>query len=179
MNRRARIALWVVAVVVSVPLSMFLRTWLYLLGAGRVWDKAEPEVHLLPPGFIGPVVIMLDDSSAREPERESGARLFRIPVSGVTRSRLPVNRGWGRPDYFYLDSAGHRSRIVGGLPCDDSLPGDPVEACLMGHTNLGGLPDRAYEAYLVGSRADRIRWRWRDERFVDSVVYGRLYPPVP
>ena len=84
----------VVIVLGAVALSS---PWIYALGAGTLWDRAEPEVHLLPDGFIGPVVIVLEDSTAAIPEREHGARLFRISDGGVARSRLPVNDGWGRP----------------------------------------------------------------------------------
>lgn len=47
---------------------------------------------------------------------------------------------------------------------------------LLGHTTFTDLPDRAYEAYVVGRRADRRFSRWRDERLVDSVVYGVAIP---
>lgn len=173
---RKRTLIAITAIVVGVPLAIVARYWIYILGAGRLWDKAEKEVHLLPAGFIGPVVILLSDSDAAPTVRENGARLFRIPASGVTRSRFGVNYGWGRPDYYYVDSQAPRTRVVSGTPCDDSLPGDPVQACLMGHTSFGDLPDRPYQAYVVGRRADQLRWKWRADRFVDSVVYGRPYP---
>ena len=102
--------------------------------------------------------------------------MFRIPATGVLRSRFGVNNGWGRPDYFYLDGQGHRTRLISGTPCQRNLPGDPVQACLLGHTTFGNLPDQTYEAYLVGRRADQAAWAWRAERFVDSVVYGRAFP---
>ena len=150
--------------------------WIYLFGAGWLWDKAEPEVHLISAGYVGPVVILLNDTTAATPEREGRARLFRIPPSGVAYSHYSVNEGWGRPDYFYVDQQGRRTQIVSGVPCDDSLPGDPVQACLLGHKTFGDLPDRAYQAYLVGRRADQQRWTWPAQRFIDSVVYGRTTP---
>lgn len=174
--QRKRVLLTVVALIVGVPLAILAYPQVYVLGAGLLWGRAEHEIHLIPAGYTGPVVIELNDATATAPERENGARLFRIPVSGVAHSRLGVNDGWGRPDYFYVDGQGHRTRIVAGTPCDDSLPGDPVQACLLGHTTFGDLPERAYEAYVVGRRADRLAWKWRDQRFVDSVVYGRAIP---
>jgi hypothetical protein len=173
---RRRALLLAGLLLIGIPAAFVAYPWFYMLGAGRLWDKAEKEVHLIAAGYTGPVVILLNDTGAGAPEREGGARLFRIPPSGVTRSRLEMNKGWGRPDYFYVDEQGHRTRIAPGTPCDDSLSGDPVQACLLGHATFGDLPDRAYEAYVVGRRADQQRWTWSAQRFVDSVVYGRAAP---
>ena len=161
---------------VAAPAAILAYPWIYAAGAGRLWDRAEHEVHLIPNGYIGPVVILLADPSASPPEREGSARLFRISPSGIARSRLAVNEGWGRPDYYYVDDTGNRTPIVAGTPCDDSLPGDPVQACLLGHTTFSDIPDRSYEAYLVGRRADQYVWGQQVQRFVDSVVYGRAAP---
>jgi hypothetical protein len=168
-----RVLVLVAAVALAAPLIAVVLPYAYAFGAGRLWDKAEPELHLLPAGFIGPVVILLGDSAAPPPERERRTRLFRIPPNGVVRSRFPVNDGWGLPNYFYVDTAGHRTKIVSGAPCERDLPGDPIQACLLGHTRFGDLPDRPYQAYVVGRRADQQRWGWPAEYFVDSVVYGR------
>lgn len=173
-SRTQRRALPVVAALaMGLPLAVVVYPYVYMLGAALLWERAEHEIHLIPAGYTGPVVILLHEPSAAAPEREAGARLFRIPPSGVARSQLGVNDGWGRPDYFYVDAQGRRTRIVSGTPCDDSLRGDPVQACLLSHTTFSDLPDRPYEAYIVGRRADRQRWQWRDQRFVDSVAYGR------
>ena len=146
--------------------------WIYAWGAGRFWDRAESEVHIIPAGYIGPVVILLNDSSSPR-EREGKARLFRIGSDGIARSGFDVNEGWGRPDYFYVDAQGHRTPIVAGTPCNDSLVGDSVQACLLGHSTFSSMPDRAYDAYVVGRRADQEWWSRRAEGFVDSVVYRR------
>ena len=150
--------------------------WIYAIGAGMLWDRAEREIHLLPTGFTGPVVILLNDSAATPSVREHRPRLFRIPASGALHSRFGVNTGWGRPDYFYVDSQDRRTQLHSGTPCERALAGDPVQACLLGHTTFGDLPDREYEAYVVGRRADQRKWAWSAERFVDSVVYGRSIP---
>src|SRR3954471_340975 len=111
MKRRTKLILVLIAILVGLPVLLVAYPWIYMLGAGRLWDKAEHEVHLLPTGFTGPVVILLGDSTAPTPERENGARLFRIPRTGVLRSQLPVNEGWGLPDYYYVDTRGHRTKL--------------------------------------------------------------------
>jgi hypothetical protein len=171
MKRRTKLILVLIAILVGLPVLLVAYPWIYMLGAGRLWDKAEHEVHLLPTGFTGPVVILLGDSTAPAPERENGARLFRIPLTGVLHSQLQVNQGWGLPDYYYADTRGHRTKLVSGAPCERDLEADPIQACLLGHTTFSSLPDRAYQAYVVGRRADQKRWEWPAEHFVDSVVY--------
>ena len=159
------------AVVVAVA-ALLASPWIYGWGAGRLWDRAEPEVHLIPAGYTGPVVILLNDSSASR-EREGSARLFQIGTDGVAHSGFGDNVGWGRPDYYYVDAHGRRTRIIAGTPCDYAIVNDPVQACLLGHTRFLDLPDRSYEAYVVGRRSDQNAWQSRAESFVDSVVYGR------
>jgi hypothetical protein len=47
---------------------------IYVSGAGRLWDRAEPEVH---------PVILLGDRTSGVAARQGRARLFRIPATGV------------------------------------------------------------------------------------------------
>ena len=169
---RRGLLLGAVACAVVALAALFAWPRIYVWGAGRFWDRAEPEVHLIPAGYVGPVVILLNDSGAPQ-EREGNARLFRIAPTGVAHSGFGDNIGWGRPDYFYVDAQGHRSRIAAGTPCDHTLAGDSVQACLLGHTAFSDLPYRSYNAYIVGRLVDQQAWQQRAERFVDSVVYGR------
>ncbi|HWG32733.1 MAG TPA: hypothetical protein VN650_01100 [Gemmatimonadaceae bacterium] len=62
--RRKRLVLIVVAFVVGVPLAVLAYPWVYMLGAGSLWDRAEREIHVIPAGYTGPVVIILNDSDA-------------------------------------------------------------------------------------------------------------------
>jgi hypothetical protein len=172
--KRARSVAIVLVALLAVAVLFFAYPWVYAWGAGKYWDAAAPEVHLIPNGYIGPVVIILSDQAAPPPQMEGKARLFRIPESGIARSRFAVNEGWSRPDYFYVDLHGRRTRIVSGTPCDLDLPGDPVQACRMGHLTYGNpYSDKPYEAYIVGRKADQSFWAHRAEAFADSVVYGR------
>ena len=175
-RRPFRIVASIVAAIIGLLAAAAASPWIYVWGAGTLWDRAEPEVHLIPVGYRGPVVILLGDSAAGRKEREGRARLFRISAVGVARSAFGNNEGWGRHDYFYIDSQGRRSRIVSGTPCERNLAGDPVQACLLGHTTFASRPDRHYEAYVVGRSADQQVWERRADRFVDSVVYGRPTP---
>jgi hypothetical protein len=147
--------------------------YIYLWGAARgYWDKAEPEVHLIPAGFQGPVLIIYNDSSGSPRRYEGKARRYDIPPTGILRSQFGPNDGWGRPDYEYVDSTGRRTAIVPGTPCDDTLPGDPVQACLMGLLGFSDRPTPPYAAYVVGRHANRREFYERGDSLVRVVLYG-------
>jgi len=134
---------------------------------------AEPEVHLIPAGFEGPVIIIFNDPNGAPMRREGRARRYDIPVSGVLRTQFGPSSGFGRPDYEYVDSAGHRTAIVPGTPCVDSLPGDPVQACLDAvRLNGNGAQGPHYEAYVVSHRANRRIMYDRGSHLVDSMLFG-------
>jgi hypothetical protein len=149
-----------------------------LFGGVYVWNRAEHEVHLIPAGFRGPVVVVFSDAAGAPKEYEDRARLYRIPSSGVLRTQFGPNEGWGRPDYFYIDQHGRRSRIVPGTPCDDSLPGDSVQACLIGQkmwgTSGGTTEVPVYSAYAIGQRADRRDAYDRGDRLLDSLFAPKI-----
>jgi hypothetical protein len=143
-----------------------------LLGGVYVWDRAEPEVHLLPAGYRGPVVIIFGQADGAALEREGRARVYRIPTDGVLRTQFDPNEGWRAPDYFYVDGAGRRTPIVRGAPCADSLPDDPVQACLLGRMYLGGRTGAEYSAYVVTRLADRSVLTKRADSLIRAVVFG-------
>lgn len=171
-RRLLRVARWAVLALVLIPGAYVAYLYTYAWGAGRYWDRAEPEVHLIPAGYTGPVLIIYDSLGAPV-ERQGEARLYRIPMSGILRTQFPPNEGWGRPDYFYVDSLGHRTVIAAGTPCDDSLPGDPVQACLMGQTRYGNNgPRYQYSGYVVSRNAARRALYDQGERVVARVLFG-------
>lgn len=75
-------------------------------------ERAEPEVHLIPEGFTGPVVIIFGDSSAAPVRYEGESRVYDIPESGVLRTSSDVNEGVRlESEYFYVDEDGDRTAI--------------------------------------------------------------------
>ena len=150
-----------------------------LYGSAYVWGRAEPEVHLIPAGFRGPVLIVYGQPRGAVPAREGRARRYAIPAHGVLRTQYGPNPGWSKPRYFYVDAAGRRSAIVGGLPCADSLPGDPVQACLMGRLFLSGRAAPAYSGYVVAREGERRAQYERGDSLVRAVVFGEPGAPAP
>ena len=144
-----------------------------MFGSVHVWNRAQHEVHLIPADYRGPVIVIFNDSTGAVKEYEGRARLYRIPPSGILRTQFAPNEGWARPDYYYVDALGRRSRIVPGTPCDHALPGDSVQACLMGQRMRGsanGAPRiPVYSSYTVSRRAERRAAYDRGDQVLDSL----------
>ena len=75
---------------------------------------AEPEVHLIPAGFIGHVVIRHAHAEGAALERDGTARLYRIPADGVLVTQAAANYGVRPPErmaFFAVDAAGTRTPL--------------------------------------------------------------------
>jgi len=88
-------------------------------------ELAEPEIHLIPEGYVGNVVIVLGASDGSPPEYEGGSRIYRVPANGILRTQFLTNHGWGSPRFFYLDQSSGARRKIAGPPV--STVDDTVE----------------------------------------------------
>ena len=92
---------------------MFLLTALItglIAGAFMGGDKsksAEPEIHLIPKGFIGHVTICFGEKNGVPPKYENGRRVYEIPPGGTLHTQFPTNSGIRPPKdfhFFYYDA---------------------------------------------------------------------------
>lgn len=108
------------------------------------WNElAEPEIHLLPAGFTGQVVILYDVADGAEAKREQGRRVYEIPASGVLRSQFPANKRFywpGRRQLFYRGPSGQRLSLASA---DASIAG------LASGLATQEKCDVRYDAYIV------------------------------
>jgi len=78
---------------------------------------SEPEIHLIPMGFMGYIYIFHNVPDGQPLKREGRARVYEIPKDGILRSQSPLNPGWGSPpQYFYVTPDGKREKIPGYWP---------------------------------------------------------------
>ena len=155
----------------SLPMIPVVAGVSLVLGDMYVWGRAEPATHLIPAGFEGPVVILFNDPLGAPAERDGRRRIYRIPENGILRTQFPPNDGWSRPTYVYVDESGARSPIVTGAPCEDSLPGDPVQACLMPYLMVGDeMGTWTYESYVVSHQHNRSALYDRGDELVRELV---------
>lgn len=172
MGRAILMVLGVPAGAVAAAFGIYLTT---LFGDIYIWDRGEPELHLIPAGYEGPVVIIFDDPDGAPPEYEGESRLYEIPANGVLRTRFTRSDGWIRPIYMYVDQQGERTPIENEGPCDD-LPGDVVQICPMPQRfdfDADGQRVRTdYRAYIVGRRANSRELGMRGDSLVSTLLFG-------
>jgi len=75
----------------------------------------EPEIYLIPAGFVGDFYVIYNVESGLAPAYESGTRLFSVPATGMIHTQLPDNVGIGYPGmirFFYVSEDGARVEIT-------------------------------------------------------------------
>jgi len=77
-----------------------------------IFSRAEPEVHLIPSGYAGPVVIAFDQENGTAKRYEDGKRVYEIPPSGVLRTQFAPNSGTRQHwEFYYISGDGIRSAV--------------------------------------------------------------------
>jgi hypothetical protein len=127
-------------------------------------EVSKREVHLIPYGYRGPVVIFVDEPNGQPPRYENGAIVYDIPTSGVlaTQAKLPE---WVSSKYYYITSDGQRIELK-VIRQQSEMPDDSVYVFLR---TGGGVVDgpidtltgrrsgqRKFTMYYVGRKSDNI-----------------------
>lgn len=77
-----------------------------------VFNRAEPEVHLIPGGYTGPVIIAFDIEGGAPEKYEDGKRVYEIPSRGVLETQFSPNPGSHQQwKFYYVSKKGDRSPI--------------------------------------------------------------------
>ena len=101
-----------------------LRLLFLLLYAGagmtQCRQKSETSLFCVPNHFVGDVLIVFDQPAGAPVEYRGNARLYRIPATGVLRTRFKPDYGWHQPDQFYYVDA--QGEFVKKLPYFDTVP---------------------------------------------------------
>lgn len=67
-------------------------------------SSADNEIHLLPKGFTGIVIIRFNAENGKEERYEDGKRVYEIPANGILDTKFKINEGWSDlPKLYYLD----------------------------------------------------------------------------
>lgn len=99
-------------------LLQVLLALLFLYGLYLVWavlafgggcNKMSSETHIIPSGYIGMVYIVFNQKEGKRREYEkSGSRIYRVPKSGILRTKFKGNFGWinagDRIKFYYSKS---------------------------------------------------------------------------
>ena len=75
--------------------------------------KSRQVTHLIPDGYVGPVVIVFEDARGVEIKQDGdGGIVYEIPGGGVLRQNTSLpEAGWRHVHYFYVGLDGARREI--------------------------------------------------------------------
>ncbi|CAM4428686.1 DUF6843 domain-containing protein [Corallococcus exiguus] len=149
-----------------------------LLGLLACGTRAAPEVHLIPQGYRGPVVIFFNVPGARSALQEDG-REYRIGEDGTLAVSSPPNYGGGRLDnfrFFYEGPGGTRERLAYAA----STPHNQLQvfAVHQGEMPLrpGSREEVRFEMYVVGVPDEMPDWSDRLHALVERKVAAMPLP---
>jgi len=131
----------------------------------------EPEIHLLPAGFEGPVLIIFNQAEGAAPKYEEEARVYEIPASGVLWTQFSDQSGWvpkGYPKFYHVSADGSRTKIE-RTRWEDTTDGGRVKA-YGGSIGIAGGERCTY--YVICRRSELSKMGLQRERLVDSVFGG-------
>ena len=128
-------------------------------------QRAAPEIHLIPDGYVGLVTIAFRAANGTAPRREGEARVYEIPTTGILLTQEEPNVGLSPAWSFVIVSGtGTRTPVAGiwSASVPDTLENRASGAVEVfnlrrGRLQAGRLPcDVEYQQYFVGTRAQLL-----------------------
>ena len=131
---------------------------------GGSCDRSEPEVHLIPSGYVGTIYIVHNRSDGTPLKREGRARLYEIPADGVLWSQSSTNLGWARPTdfkYYYVGADGKRQPLTSWVRASDANVPDDVVAVYGGSNGVACQVE--FDEYYVGTKTSMKSESYREK----------------
>ena len=128
-------------------------------------ERAAPEIHLIPDGYVGLVTIAFRATNGTTPRREGEARVYESPATGILLTQEEPNVGLSPAWSFVIVSGtGTRTPVAGiwSASVPDTLENRASGAVEVfnlrrGRLQAGRLPcDVEYQQYFVGTRAQLL-----------------------
>ena len=149
-----------------------------LLVAGCALPRAEPEIHLIPNGYVGWVTIAFEAANGEARAYEANARLYRIPSSGVLITQAKTNVGsspaWR---FFFEDPERTRTPIVHfwTTTVNDTEANRADVTVGIAYIRRGRQPvgpcDVEYDQYFVGTKAQLLAAvGWEPQRTISEFL---------
>jgi hypothetical protein len=121
-------------------------------------ESREKEIFVLPEGYTGQVVVLLDQENGEEKIYHNGSRVYEIPKDGILRSKFTTNPGWNDPDQFYYAGIGDDNRIPYVWEWD-SVSANNINVCCLSNGQALKNSDKTpvnFITFYVGTK-DQIK----------------------
>ncbi|MGQ3012588.1 MAG: DUF6843 domain-containing protein [Flavobacteriales bacterium] len=108
------------------------------------------EIHILPKGFKGVVMIIHDQEKGTEFSKENGNIVYRIPTNGILITKAPLTEGLKDIKYYYEENSS-RQEIKYCWDCKKSFPNNDTVYVFGGSTGTYGEGNEKVDCttYLV------------------------------
>ena len=134
-----------------IPWRVVLLGLLVMLVFTQCRRKREPELYLLPRGFVGNVVVVYNQPNGQPREYHAGTRVYRVPSGGIVYSPFGPNNGVGLPtEYRYTDAGTRAGQVLryNWRPRPTDAPDETVVCCSAPITD-SNTPRTHYLAFVV------------------------------
>lgn len=72
----------------------------------------QNSIHLIPEGYIGPIIIIFDQPNGLKKRYEKGWRVYEIPNNGILKTQFGPTYGIQQHFYYYVDDSGKRKPLT-------------------------------------------------------------------
>lgn len=127
---------------------------------GLVWfffkqNTTMGEIHILPKGFKGVVMIIHDQKSGIDVTKDKGNIVYRIPMNGILITKAPLTEGLKDIKYYYEEN-GDRQEIKYCWDCKKDHPNNDTVYVFGGSTGTYGEGNEKVDCttYLVGTQQE-------------------------
>ena len=137
-------------------------------------EQREPEIYLIPIGFVGKVNVIFNQTYGNAIKYEDGKRIYEIPRNGILLTQFKEEDGFTIHHYYYVDSTGTRLPLKIFLAGSQSTT-DDVGVFRDGTVGVYGSSDNtkslSYQEFYVTKRSDFERYFSREyqEKFEGEV----------
>jgi hypothetical protein len=125
-----------------------------------IFSRAEAEIHLIPDGYVGPVVIAFDRDDGEPQEYENKTRIYGIPSNGVLKTKFPKNDGTDHVwKFYYMKADGTKRELPYFLDLREVPAGSKDTVAIYSLASMSapssrGASDRNFFTYVVGKVSD-------------------------
>lgn len=108
-NKKRKKLLWILGIL----LLLYLLYIISFLWGGK---NLKAELHLIPNNYRGDIYIIFNQNDGLEREYQDKRRIYRIPPSGVLKTKFSPNTGWIKNDnvikHYYVDYSFKPKRLI-------------------------------------------------------------------
>ncbi len=101
--------------IIYLIVKLFLIHTILIICSSCILIFAEPEIHLIPKGYVGPIKIVFGAVNGKAKKYENGFRVYEMDEYGILYTQFKWNRGAFQPNktrkYYYIGKDGSRQQI--------------------------------------------------------------------